>query len=131
MTNQEKEVLVKLIHSGKNSAADIKKELPNINLRSAVFSIALGDNLIYSEKSFYSEIEKIQYHFTDTDTFQLTETGKNVLHQIQKEERLLHISQISLNEAHQSGLYAKKAVFWAEISIAVSIGLFVLEKLLH
>lgn len=91
MTAKEKELLVKLIADGKNTYKNLHTVLPNLSsttLKSIALNLPgnLNSPLIKLTKSL-SYSETLNYHFKDTDTFELTEHGKDLLYQLQKEQK--------------------------------------------
>ncbi|MCH4157667.1 MAG: hypothetical protein LKF34_03585 [Acidaminococcaceae bacterium] len=85
--NQEK--LVLLISSGKNTYKDIKDgipELPELELESMVNDIASNPGCIVKTNADLPNYGNV--HFADADTFYLTNNGKDVLYQLQKEKVL-------------------------------------------
>lgn len=122
MTNEDKEKLVKLIASGINTYADIEEILPGA-VASAVVDYTDGTSLhlIYP-------VNKDTHIKSDT-IFALTDDGKDILYQLQKEQLAERHFQESLAESKDSTKYAKSAVLWAKIAIAVTLVLFLLEKI--
>ncbi|WP_196601697.1 hypothetical protein [Pectinatus frisingensis] len=133
MTDKDKENLVKLIASGKNTYADIKINIPTIDpLDLEGMSkdiVANAGILIRSPASAF--FGPGNYQFKDTDKFHLTENGKNLLYRVQRDEIAEQHFQATLLEAQAATKSANSAVFWAKAAIVVTMVLFVLEKVLH
>lgn len=100
----------KLLEYNRKSFNLTRKEIDSL-----ILSVASGKN---TYDDFY-----YLYKFKPTDAFILNIPGENRLYELQKEQQNVILSRQSISSANA-------AVLWAKISVAVSIGLFVLERLL-
>lgn len=141
LTNKQIDSLVSLIASGKNTYKDIQDAFPWINSptmcyylvdapKSGPDQFASMELISIDNHQTYFQFKEIPddffylYEFKPTDTFELNISGENRLYELQKEQESLKLTK-------QSIASADAAVFWAKISVIISIVLFVLGKLLN
>lgn len=142
LTCKEIDSLILSIGSGKNTYKDIQDIIPSMN--SPTMCSYLWDDPKVGPDQFkiynvigpavptptYFQFKEVPddffylYEFKPTDTFILNITGENRLYELQKEQESLKLTK-------QSIASADAAVFWAKISVIISIVLFVLGKLLN
>lgn len=147
LTHKEIDTLVLQIASGKNTYKDIQDTLPGINSPTMIYYLAdtpkENPNLPFTlsaiellnhnyssapRNNYYFQLATIPddfyplYEFKPTDKFILSISGENVLYKLQKEQESLALNK-------QSVASASAAVFWAKISIVVSIVSFLIGKL--
>ncbi|WP_407388911.1 hypothetical protein [Allisonella histaminiformans] len=137
LTRKEIDSLILSVASGKNTYKDLKCIIPGLN--APTMCSYLSDEPKTGPNQFktynlnrcdsYFQFKEIPddfyylYKFKPTDAFILNIPGENRLYELQKEQQNVILSRQSISSANA-------AVLWAKISVAVSIGLFVLEKLL-
>lgn len=142
LTCKEIDSLILSIGSGKNTYKDLQDIIPSMN--SPTMCSYLWDDPKVGPDQFkiynvigpavptptYFQFKEVPddffylYEFKPTDTFILNITGENRLYELQKEQESLKLTK-------QSIASADAAVFWAKISVIISIVLFVLGKLLN
>lgn len=130
MNDTDKELLVKLISNGTNTYADLRKALPHIHdtewkyLGVPSMCAPNTDVARLKEKPFLDDAA--HHEMTDTDIFELTVYGENLLYRLNKENRLLEVAENSLQEAHQSSIYARRAYYATVIIGLISISIAIL-----
>lgn len=67
------------------------------------------------------------YYFDDSDEFQLTVSGLNFLHQLEKENHALQLAEESLRISKESAKYGKFAAWLAGIGIFTTIIIAILS----
>jgi hypothetical protein len=147
LTHKQIDTLILQIASGKNTYKDIQDALPEINSPTMIYYLVdtpkenpnlpftlssielLNHNLsLEPRNNYYFQLATIPddfyplYEFKPTDKFILSISGENVLYKLQKEQESLALNK-------QSVASASAAVFWAKISIVVSIIFFLIGKL--
>ena len=120
--------LIGLIHSGKNTFADIRRAFPHMDLRilhryiadswsddpilddrlhAALHPLPTSDILAFeAAPEDYSPL----YSFRDGDRFQLTPRGDDLWYHIDKEQRLLALTEKSVSIADRAKDYALYSV---------------------
>lgn len=142
LTCKEIDSFILAIASGKNTYKNLQDIMPELN--SPTMCSYLWDDPKVGPDQFkiynligpavptptYFQFKEVPddffylYEFKPTDTFILNITGENRLYELQKEQESLKLTK-------QSIASADAAVFWAKISVIISIVLFVLGKLLN
>ena len=126
MIDKNKEIIVKLVAEGKNSYADFRNAIPNLNDSEVIGitrNIARNANgTILLKISGNLDSKTLQ----PSDHFSLTEEGQNILYSLQKESRTNAMNTQSLTYAKDAVLYARKAYKATVIIGAVTIALSVI-----
>lgn len=136
LTNEELELLICSINDGKNTFNDLQSVIKDLNSAtlcqylvdppsqppSILPTIITNSRPSYFQLSNEPEEYQLPYEFPADSTFHLSIPGKNELYRLTKRKNELDLQ--------------KKAIFWAKlaailtgISIAITIGLYVLPKL--
>lgn len=126
MLNQEnREKLVLLVNSGKDTYTDIKRAIPDLTdseLRIASLPMRIVD---LSERVLSLDHipsgDKDRYEFATNDTFSLSQYGVDLLYQVQKERRQEELAIKSLATAEKSLTVERMALKEARISKYCSI----------
>jgi hypothetical protein len=133
MTNKDKEILVILVSSGKDTFLDIHQKLENVSDNDLVDCVdnwfRTIDGRIFSCYASFSLIHFVNcpdeylpdYKFKDTDQFRLTEKGNNLLYQIQKEQRLEQLQKISIRWSRYATYCGLAGVIATVIGIIVAV----------
>lgn len=139
LTNKQVDVLIEAIASGRNTYKELQKLVPTMS--SPTMCAYLSDeptagpdqfpvcNLASVPSPRYFRFDNVPpdffylYEFKPDDTFVLSISGKNRLYELQKEQESLALTRRSIASADA-------AVSWAKVSVAVSVVLFVLGRLL-
>ena len=112
MNSQEKDTVVRLIASGKNSYKELRGTLPNIT---PLQWARLGHPESHSSDDVAQLDKKIDYMDTytykpvDEDTFHLTAVGENRLYELQKEDLKRVQTEKAIRLAEESNALAAEA----------------------
>lgn len=91
MTNEEKEKIVRLIGSGKNSYQDIKTSFPDMDDETLKFistnPYGYARGLVIHLVDAPSGDKCMSYNLRGNETFELTEAGKNLYYQLSKSDQ--------------------------------------------
>lgn len=114
LNRKTREQLVMLVHSGKNTYADIKQALPDLtdsDLRIASLPMMINDP---SERvlclDHHSFDDLYHYQFAENDTFSLSWYGEDLLYYVQKELRQEDLASRALAEAKLARYIAEKSL---------------------
>lgn len=118
MTDYDKEILVKLISQNKNTYQDIRSRLSHLSDSEIQYADDNPIQLVNIPREYAI------YNFSPDDRFKLTEYGENLLHRLQRDEKMESI-------ATHSAIYAEKSykatVYIGIISIAISVAALALS----
>jgi len=104
LTDEEKELIVKLVANGKNTFKELRNVAPD-EWRWSVFGyIGKGgrpDDVVQMDKVIdFFEVSKCKP--VDSDTFHLTDAGKNLLHRLNKESDKIQLAEKAVTLAEES-----------------------------
>ena len=109
MSDEEKELLVKMVSNGHNTFAELDAAFPRVG----EYEWRVSGRYVYSTLRVVvcHSHDDLDVSLEDSDTFVLTDEGKSLLYRIQKEERMI----AKQDEAIKWGKYA----FYGMIVIGV------------
>ena len=125
MTDEEKELIVKLVANGKNTFKELQDVAPD-EWRWSVFGyIGKGgrpDDVVQMDKVI-DFFEVSTYKPVDSDTFHLTDAGKNLLHRLNRENLLIHKQEEAIKWSKRATL---STIVIGVLSITLSVVIFLL-----
>ena len=112
MSDEEKELLVKMVSGGHNTFAELNAAFPKVGeyiwRTSSRYSYS-SQNLVICRSH-----DNLEVPLKDSDTFELTDEGKSLLYRMQKEERMMAKQDESIK-------WAKRAYYGMIVIGVISI----------
>ena len=104
MTDEEKELIVKLVANGKNTFKELRDVAPDEwrwNILGHSSRGGYQHDVIKLDRNM-EYIYALNYKPIDSDTFHLTDTGKNLLHRLNKESDQIQLAAKAVALAEES-----------------------------
>ena len=125
MTDEEKELIVKLVANGKNTFKELRDVAPDEwrwNILGHSSRGGYQHDVIKLDRNM-EYIDALNYKPIDSDTFHLTDAGKNLLHRLNRENLLIHKQEEAIKWSKRATL---STIVIGVLSITLSVVIFLL-----